>query len=116
MQIQLRQERSDFFGAALGPLPAKQVIDFFLEQALNELLPELGEEIIIARGQHPAVKLTPVKPPVKREFGLYRGIATVGRSSSSHFRMRSFAPGKASSRGAKDAYLHASGRDERATA
>lgn len=39
---------------------------------------EQGEEIVIARGRHPAVRLTPLRPPVKREFGLYRGVASIG--------------------------------------
>ena len=35
---------------------------------------EAGEEIIIARGRVPAVKLTPVgKPPSKRRFGSHKG-------------------------------------------
>lgn len=51
---------------------AKTTLSKLIERA------ESGEEIVIARGRHPAVKLIPVKPPVKRQFGLYRGIATVG--------------------------------------
>jgi prevent-host-death family protein len=39
---------------------------------------EAGEEIVIARGDQPAVKLLPVTPTPKREFGLYRGLAKVG--------------------------------------
>jgi prevent-host-death family protein len=36
---------------------------------------EAGEEIIIARGHEPAVKLTPVgKKAPKREFGLMKGV------------------------------------------
>ena len=35
---------------------------------------EAGEEIIIARGHVPAVKLTPVgNPPSKRRFGSHKG-------------------------------------------
>lgn len=51
---------------------AKTTLSKLIERA------ESGEEIVIARGRHPAVKLTPIKQPVKREFGLYRGIASVG--------------------------------------
>jgi len=39
---------------------------------------EAGEEIIIARGKNPAVKLIPVKPLSQRHFGLYKGLAKVG--------------------------------------
>jgi prevent-host-death family protein len=39
---------------------------------------EAGEDIIIARGKDPAVKLVPVKPPVQRRFGLFKGLAKVG--------------------------------------
>lgn len=39
---------------------------------------EAGEEIVIARGDQPAVKLLPVKPLPKREFGLYQGLAKIG--------------------------------------
>jgi prevent-host-death family protein len=39
---------------------------------------EAGEEIVIARGKHPAVKLVPVKPVSQRKFGLYKGVATIG--------------------------------------
>jgi prevent-host-death family protein len=36
---------------------------------------EAGEEIVIARGKDPVVRLAPVKPPhVKREPGLMKGI------------------------------------------
>jgi antitoxin (DNA-binding transcriptional repressor) of toxin-antitoxin stability system len=51
---------------------AKTTLSKLIERA------EHGEEIIIARGKLPAVTLTPVRPPVKREFGLYRGVASVG--------------------------------------
>ncbi len=39
---------------------------------------EAGEEIIIARGNDPVVKLVPVNPLVARRFGLFRGIARIG--------------------------------------
>jgi prevent-host-death family protein len=39
---------------------------------------ESGEEIVIARSRHPAVRLIPVNPVVKRQFGLYKGLAKVG--------------------------------------
>lgn len=39
---------------------------------------ESGEEIIIARGKYPAVKLVPIKPVSQRHFGLYKGFAKVG--------------------------------------
>ena len=39
---------------------------------------EAGEEIVIARGKEAAVKLVPVKPVSRRQFGLYKGIAKVG--------------------------------------
>jgi prevent-host-death family protein len=34
-----------------------------------------GEEVVIARGSEPVVRLTPMKPPpaVKRQFGRYKG-------------------------------------------
>ncbi len=51
---------------------AKTTLSKLVERA------ERGEEIVIARGRQPAVKLTPVKPPARREFGLYRGVANVG--------------------------------------
>ena len=40
---------------------------------------EAGEEIIIARGNDPAVKLVPVNPLTERRFGLYKGLAQIGR-------------------------------------
>jgi prevent-host-death family protein len=34
---------------------------------------ERGEEVIIARGKNPAVRLVPIEPaPTKRPFGLYK--------------------------------------------
>ena len=39
---------------------------------------EAGEDIIIARGNDPAVKLVPVNPPAQRRFGLYKGLARIG--------------------------------------
>lgn len=41
-------------------------------------LAESGEEVVIARGSQPAVKLIPVKPLPRRQFGLYQGLAKVG--------------------------------------
>jgi prevent-host-death family protein len=37
-----------------------------------------GEDIVIARGKDPVVKLVPVKPLSQRRFGLYKGLAKVG--------------------------------------
>ncbi len=39
---------------------------------------EAGEEIIIARGKTPIARLTPVRSPVERRFGAYKGIVSVG--------------------------------------
>ena len=40
---------------------------------------ERGEEILIARGKQPVVRLTPIrKPGRKRKLGLHRGEFTVG--------------------------------------
>ena len=40
---------------------------------------ERGEEVIIARGKQPVVKLVPVgKPPKKREPGMFRGEFELG--------------------------------------
>jgi prevent-host-death family protein len=39
---------------------------------------EAGEDIIIARGNDPAVKLVPVNPLAHRRFGLFKGLAKVG--------------------------------------
>ena len=39
---------------------------------------EAGEEIVIARGNDPAVTLVPVKPIAERRFGLYKGLAQIG--------------------------------------
>jgi prevent-host-death family protein len=39
---------------------------------------EAGEEIVIARGKTPIAKLTPVRPPIARRFGAYKGIVSVG--------------------------------------
>ena len=39
---------------------------------------EAGEEIVIARGKYPAVRLVPVKPLSQRQFGLYKGLAKIG--------------------------------------
>jgi prevent-host-death family protein len=52
---------------------AKTNLSKLIEQA------ERGEEIIIARGNEPVVRLVPVKPaPKKRPFGLYQGEFEVG--------------------------------------
>ncbi len=53
---------------------AKTNLSKLIEQA------EKGEEVIIARGDKPAVKLVPVLVPQKhpkRVFGAYKGLATV---------------------------------------
>jgi prevent-host-death family protein len=40
---------------------------------------ERGEEVVIARGKQPVVRLVPVKqPPKKREPGMFRGEFEVG--------------------------------------
>jgi prevent-host-death family protein len=40
---------------------------------------EAGEEIILARGEHPVAKLMPYQPPAaKRRFGALRGVINVG--------------------------------------
>ncbi len=40
---------------------------------------EAGEEIVLARGKEPAVKLVPVSPrTAKRQFGVLKGKITVG--------------------------------------
>lgn len=51
---------------------AKTNLSSLLERA------EAGEDIIIARGKDPVVKLVPVKPLAQRRFGLYKGLARVG--------------------------------------
>jgi prevent-host-death family protein len=39
---------------------------------------EAGEEVLIARGSEPVVRLTPVKPIAsKRKFGAYKGQFTI---------------------------------------
>lgn len=48
---------------------------------LSQLLArvEAGEEIILARGKEPIAKLVPFQPPSsKRQFGILRGIISVG--------------------------------------
>jgi len=40
---------------------------------------EAGEEIIIARGNTPIARLTPIQAPVaKRQFGALKGVVSVG--------------------------------------
>jgi prevent-host-death family protein len=40
---------------------------------------ERGEEVVIARGKHPVVRLVPVKqPPKKRSPGMFRGEFELG--------------------------------------
>jgi prevent-host-death family protein len=52
---------------------AKTNLSKLIEQA------DRGEEIIIARGKQPVVRLVPVDPaPTKRPFGLYKGEFEVG--------------------------------------
>ena len=51
---------------------AKTTLSKLIERA------EEGEHIVIARGKQQAVSLTPVRPTVKREFGLYSGVASIG--------------------------------------
>jgi antitoxin (DNA-binding transcriptional repressor) of toxin-antitoxin stability system len=51
---------------------AKTTLSKLIEQA------EAGEEVIIARGHQPAVKLIAVKAAPKRQFGLYKGLAKIG--------------------------------------
>ena len=51
---------------------AKTTLSKLIERA------EAGEEIVIARGNDPVVKLTPLKPAPHRQFGLYQGVAKIG--------------------------------------
>jgi antitoxin (DNA-binding transcriptional repressor) of toxin-antitoxin stability system len=51
---------------------AKTTLSKLIERA------EAGEEIVIARGDQPAVKLIPLKPAPHRQFGLYQGLAKIG--------------------------------------
>jgi prevent-host-death family protein len=52
---------------------AKTHLSKLIEQA------ERGEEVVIARGKKPVVKLVPVEDaPKKRPFGLYKGEFEVG--------------------------------------
>jgi len=52
---------------------AKTNLSRLIEQA------ERGEEVVIARGKKPAVRLTPVNPPPKKRTpGLFRGQFQVG--------------------------------------
>lgn len=52
---------------------AKTNLSRLIEQA------EAGEEVIIARGEKPAVRLVPVTAPAQgRKFGAYKGRANVG--------------------------------------
>jgi prevent-host-death family protein len=39
---------------------------------------EAGEEIVISRGKTPVARLTPVRPPVERRFGAFKGLVSVG--------------------------------------
>lgn len=51
---------------------AKTQLSKLIEQALQ------GEEVIIAKGSHPLVKLNPLQPPkLQRTFGALKGQATV---------------------------------------
>ena len=42
---------------------------------LSRLIAEAlsGEEVVIARGKSPVVRLAPVTPPGRRQFGAYKG-------------------------------------------
>ena len=52
---------------------AKTNLSKLIEQA------ERGEEVVIARGKKPVVKLVPIEEaPKKRPFGLYKGEFEVG--------------------------------------
>ena len=51
---------------------AKTNLSKLLERA------EAGEDIIIARGNDPVVRLVPVNPLAQRRFGLYKGLAKIG--------------------------------------
>lgn len=42
---------------------------------------EQGEEVVIARGSVPAVRLVPVKPKGKRQFGALKGLIDVDDSA-----------------------------------
>ncbi len=39
---------------------------------------EAGEEIVLARGKQPAVRLVPVDPKPKRMFGRLKGMGSIG--------------------------------------
>lgn len=39
---------------------------------------EAGEDIVIARDGEPVVRLVPIVPPVRREFGRLKGLGRVG--------------------------------------
>lgn len=47
---------------------AKTNLSRLIASALN------GEEIVIAKGNVPAVRLVPIKSPAKRQFGALRGM------------------------------------------
>jgi prevent-host-death family protein len=50
---------------------------------------EAGEEIVIARGETPVARLTPVyAPPASRRFAALKGIIRLARSSLSRSRTR----------------------------
>jgi prevent-host-death family protein len=51
---------------------AKTTLSKLIERA------ESGEDIVIARGNQPAVRLIPITPTPKRQFGLYQGLAKIG--------------------------------------
>ena len=52
---------------------AKTTLSKLIERA------EAGEDIIIARGNNPVVRLVPVNLLVERRFGLFKGSAKIGR-------------------------------------
>ena len=70
---------------------------------------EAGEEIVIARGKEPVVKLAPVAKQPRRKFGAFKGkIPDLPRPSSSiRFRTTKWRPGRASMKVLLDSHIFA---------
>jgi prevent-host-death family protein len=56
----------------VGIHAAKTTLSKLIERA------EAGEDIVIARDGAPVARLVPVVPPARREFGLLRGLGSLG--------------------------------------
>ena len=56
----------------VGMHAAKSTLSKLIEQA------EAGEDVVITRDGVPVARLIPLVPPVRREFGLLRGLGRVG--------------------------------------